>query len=122
MPRLLGPITAIVTWLAVIGCGPAPVAFQPPGQFCAAAGMSDQRCEAVLARAFEESGIGRHRVAAVEYGFPNGKRVELGGVLAAVVRFHLEDGTMRDQEVWCIGITGSVKPWCTDDPRPDPFT
>ena len=84
--------------------------------------MAANRCDAILERALEQTGIARATITEVEYGAPNGMEVELGGTLAAVVQFHLDDGSEVEHEVWCIGILGTVKPWCTNDPRPDPFT
>ena len=90
---------------------------RPPAEACPRLQFSQQRCDAVIARAMEGAQVQAADVSSIELGRPDGTKVNLGGQLAALARLHLADGRIVDHEVWCIGVGSADQAWCVDDPR-----
>jgi hypothetical protein len=89
---------------------------RPPADACPRLEFNQRRCDAVVARAIEGAGVRPADIASIELGRPDGRKIGLGGSLAALARLRLVDGTIIDQEVWCIGVQSGYTPWCSNDP------
>jgi hypothetical protein len=102
--------------LLITGCslvksgGPYPAA-------CAQFEFSARRCAAIVARGLDEAGIDRSDVTGIDL-LPLPEHAQsLGGGTVAVLRFHLGAGRDVDQEVVCVGISGSFDPACGEEAR-----
>lgn len=87
-----------------------------PAEACPRLEFNQRRCDAVIARAIEVAGRRSTDVASIELGRPEGRKMGLGGSLAALARLHLTDGKVIDTEVWCIGVFSGYNAWCANDP------
>ena len=87
-----------------------------PAQACPRLEFNQRRCDAIIARAIEIAGKATSDVASIELGRPDGRKMGLGGSLAALARLHLTDGKVIETEVWCIGVFSGYNAWCADDP------
>lgn len=85
-----------------------------PQVACPRLRLSEHRCTAVIDQANKQLGSGATGLISVELGRPNGSQVSIGGYLVAVVRFHLPDGRVSDEEVWCWGVGNGPRPWCDE--------
>ena len=122
-------------WIAVVGGGVLVLAvaflvlifvdvesifrdrsMRAPADACPRLEFNQRRCDAVISRAIEVAGVRPNDVAAIELGRPEGRKIGLGGSLAALARLHLTDGKVMDQEVWCIGVYSGYAAWCANDP------
>lgn len=89
---------------------------RPPAEACPRLDIGPRQCDGIVIQAIARSGVDPAAVVDIELRRPNGQRVEIGGRLVATARLHLADGRSVDQEVWCIGVGGQHRPWCTEDP------
>jgi hypothetical protein len=81
---------------------------------CEARDFPPRRCASIVSRARTEAGIDPSENVAIELlPFEPDGVFRLSGEQVALVRFHLIDGRLVDQDVWCIGITFS--PSCTEN-------
>lgn len=96
-------------------------AMRAPAEACPRLQFSQSRCDAVVAQAMEGAGVQAADVVSVELGRPDGRKIGLGGQLAALARLHIGDGRVIDHEVWCIGVGSYFNAWCVDDPQIELF-
>ena len=125
--RRPGPIAVavgllVVAGLALFAVGALGRTMQPPDLYCALNQFSTQRCNAIVDQGVRIAGLPADAVTRVELGAPDGRTASLGGQLVAVARITLADGQMVDAEVWCVGVGGEYRPWCSDDPAIELWT
>lgn len=115
-----GPVSILAVLVLAVACG-GPV--QRPGHYPEGCGdylLSPKRCSAVVTKGLEAANIARAEVVSIDLlqvPRPNGP--SLGGYMAALLGIHLADGSVVQQEVWCIGISGAFDPACGDEARID---
>ncbi len=122
-PKLLGgglvglALVVLIVLFVDVGALFPDRSMRVPAEACPRLQFSQSRCDAVVARALEGARVQAADVATVELGRPDGRKVVLGGQLAALARVHHHDGRIIDHEVWCIGVGSYNLAWCVDDPQ-----
>jgi hypothetical protein len=89
---------------------------RPPDVACPRLGFNEQRCQAVVAIALQAAHLDADEVVATEIGRPYDPPMSFGE-LVAVVRFHDAQGRSTEREVWCTGVGGEFRAWCSNDPE-----
>lgn len=119
--RVMGPVALVVVVgglasAVFLGYGPdfEDRSMGAPQVACPRLRLSEHRCTAVIDQANKQLGGDVAGLIGVELGRPNGSQVSIGGYLVAVVRFHLPDGSVSDEEVWCRGVGNGPRPWCDE--------
>jgi hypothetical protein len=94
------------------GCGVAGL-FGPSGgpypDACDTLGFAPRQCKSMVTRAEDQAGVTAGDVASIDILPPTSDGVmRLSGSMISRVRLGLSDGTVRTEEIWCIGIGGGM--------------
>ena len=114
--RLHGALLAfaIATFAA---CGPsaASIVSGPYPDVCPRLDYSDHRCAFVVARAIDLLKIDRTAVDRIELTRKPSPQNNIGNYQGVTVAITLHDGTLVQQDVVCVGVSGGFEPDCGDE-------